>query len=320
MELDIAIQKFFRYRAYVQKVSQDSKSLDKSALTRFHQFLFTKYSRVVDVAEISFDDFVDYSEFMGTHEFNRWRSFAKKVKLSHNSIVKHQQIVRLFLKWCFFNKFTDNDFSFLKVWNIKRLENASILSHDEIKRFFEEAENNECKIVWIRDSLLFRVAYYTWLRRREILNLTFEQLLSDDQFQIIGKRASTRTVYFDEESKIRQLALELKYLYSKHIKSDIYFWNDFVFRSLSYSTCWKKLSSWSIYFVLMNYKKKIWIDPKRRLTLHSFRHTFATTLLENGANIREVQILLGHSSLATTSFYTHIPAEKLKSCSTLLHI
>ena len=317
MKLDIAIQKFIKYRNFVQKISQISKNNDRGALSRFHEFLFTKYSRVVDVEEISFDDFIDYSEFMGTATFRRWRSLAKKVKLSHNSIVKHQQIVRIFLKRCYQNKLLQTDFGCLKIWKIERRENASVLSHDEIKQFFELAEQNTNKTIWIRDSLLFRVAYYTWLRRTEILNLTFEQLLCDDQFQLIGKNARARTVYFDSESRIRELALELRYLYSKIFPMD---WNDFVFRSVANQTFWKQLSQGSVYFILMNYKKKIWIDPNRRLTLHSFRHTFATTLLENWANLREVQVLLGHASIRTTEFYTHIPTIKLRACSSLLHL
>ena len=317
MELDIAIQKFIKYRIYVQRISQNSRSCDKWALKRFHEFMFTKYSRIVDVEEITFDDFVDYSEFMETHEFRRWRSLAKKVKLSHNSIVKHQQIIRTFLKWCYCNKFIETDFWNMKVWNIERRENISVLSHDEIKQFFEVAEQNEKRIVWIRDSLLFRVAYYTWLRRTEILNLTFEQLLCNDQFQLIGKKARARTVYFDKESRIKELALELKYLYSKEFWFD---WNDFVFRSVAYPKHWSQLSNWSVYFILINYKTKIWIDPNRRLTLHSFRHTFATTLLENGANLREVQLLLWHSSIHSTEIYTHIPTIKLRACSQLLHL
>jgi hypothetical protein len=71
MKLDIAIQKFIKYRNFVQKISQISKNNDRGALSRFHEFLFTKYSRVVDVEEISFDDFIDYSEFMGTATFRR---------------------------------------------------------------------------------------------------------------------------------------------------------------------------------------------------------------------------------------------------------
>ena len=142
MKLDIAIQKFIKYRIYVQRISQNSRSCDKWALKRFHEFMFTKYSMIVDVEEITFDDFVDYSEFMETHEFKRWRSLAKKVKLSHNSIVKHQQIIRTFLKWCYCNKFIATDFWIMKVWNIERRENIYYIM-ESLNRFFSGGYNHD---------------------------------------------------------------------------------------------------------------------------------------------------------------------------------
>ena len=320
MELDIAIQKYIKYRLYVQKLAKSWVINDRGALERFNQYLFTKYSKILDLNEIKFDDFIDYSEFLATAEFRRWRSQWKKIKLSHNSRVNHQRKIRLFFKRCYQNKFMNIDFRDIQIWNIKRRENASILSHDEIKQFFEFASQWKHRLTAVRDELLFRLAYYTWLRRNEILNLTFEQLLCDNQFQIIGKLDRSRTVYFDDESKIKELALELKYLYSKEFKSDYSSENDFVFRSTSSSNHWEQLWRWMIYLILLKYKKKIWIDPKRRLTLHSFRHTFATTLLENWANLREVQLLLWHASLKTTAFYTHISTTRLRACSSLLHL
>jgi len=317
MELDIALNKYIKYRLYVQKINKISIYNDRGALTRFNQFLFTKYSKTLDLDEITLDDFIEYSEFLWTAEFRRWKSKAKKVKLCHNSLVNHQQRIRLFFKWCYQNKFMKTDFRDLKVWNIERREKASILSHEEILQFFNLARQNEDKMRGVRDELLFRVAYFTWLRRNEILDLTFEQIFSDNQFQIIWKRARARTVYFDEESQIKQLAFELKYIYTKKFWND---WNDFVFRACSSNNHWKQLGRSTIYLTLLEYKRRLWIDPKRRLTLHSFRHTFATTLLENWANLREVQMLLGHASLKTTAFYTHISSMRLRSCSQLLHL
>lgn len=317
MKLDIAIQKYLSYRKFVQKVHKCNRLNDRGALTRFHEFMFTKYSNIVDLDEVSLDDFIEYSEILSTKKFRRWRSHAKNIKLCHNSLVNHQRKIRQFFRFCHENQFMQTNLSKVQIWNIERREELSVLSHDEIRQFFEICKQNPNSLKGLRDELLFRIAYYTWLRKNEILNLTFEQVLSENQFQITWKMARQRTVYFDDESKIRQLALELKYLYVKKYWND---WNDYIFRAFSPNNHWNILWRSTVYLTLVEYKKKLWIDPKRRLTLHSFRHTFATTLLENGANLREVQLLLWHSSLKSTAYYTHVSAEKLRQCSSLLHL
>ena len=64
MELDIALNKYIKYRLYVQKINKISIYNDRGALTRFNQFLFTKYSKTLDLDEITLDDFIEYSEFL----------------------------------------------------------------------------------------------------------------------------------------------------------------------------------------------------------------------------------------------------------------
>lgn len=317
MKLDIAIQKYIKYRTFIQKLSSNCVIADNGALRRFNEFTFTKYSYIPDLEEISLDDFIDYAEVLSNSTFHRWKYGAKTCRLTHNSICNHQRRIRAFFRWCYYNQFMKQDFSRLQTGRVKKQESVSILTHEEVKQFFEVARTKKRKFIAVRDELLFRIAYFTWLRRNEILNLKFEQLLSDEQFQIVWKMAKSRTVYFDEESKIRQLALELKFQYEKNFWND---GNDYVFRALSTRCTEEHIGRSTIYLMLIDYKNKIWIDPHRRLTLHSFRHTFASTLLENGANIREVQVLLWHSSLKSTAIYTHISTDRLKACSSLLHL
>ena len=318
MELDIATEKYLRYRLYVQKISKNTITIERGAFKRFNEFLFVKYSKVLDLDEITLDDFIEYSEFLTTAEFRRGRKSAKKINLSHNTQVIHQQKLRNFFKRCFISGYMKKDFWEMPIWKFMKNKKISFLSHDEVKKFFELAQRKKNRITWIRDELLFRVAYFTGLRRNEILNLTFNQLLSDDQFQIVWKMNRSRTVFFDEESKIKQLALELRYLYQTKLNLDLNDQDDFVFRSTAPQMHGEQLGRWTIFLILQDYKKKLWIQ--RRLTLHSFRHTFATTLLENGANIVEVQTLLWHSCLSSTQIYTHIPMTKLRQCSQLLHL
>ena len=109
----------------------------------------------------------------------------------------------------------DSEIFNIPLGKFKRTE-ISYLTSEEVQNFFDITQTAKNQIKKIRDELLFRIAYFTGLRKSEILNLTFDQLLDNDQFQIQGKMERKRTVFFDNESKIKQLALELKYLYIKN--------------------------------------------------------------------------------------------------------
>lgn len=315
MKLDIAIDKYLKYREYVQKVEYNTLLKDRGALYRFHEYMFTKKSYVVDLDEIVVDDIIEYCEFLWKTEFRFWRKNWLKSTLAHNTQVVHQLAIRRFFKHCFLFKETENNLYLMPVAKIKKKAVPS-LTHDEVQKFFEIAKQNKVHILAVRDELMLRLAYFTGLRKNEIVSLTFDQILWDSQFQIIWKLCRTRTVYFDEDSKIKQLALELKYLYMKENLKDV--WADYVFRSIAKNCKGELLWRTSLYWMIKEYWKKLWI--KKKITLHSFRHTFATTLLERGVDIRQVQILLGHQNISSTQVYTHISENKLKECCSLLHL
>jgi integrase/recombinase XerD len=96
----------------------------------------------------------------------------------------------------------------------------------------------------------------------------------------------------------------VEYLKARHDDSD------YLFVSLSGNSMWKPLSRNSIEDVVRKYKDLAWI--KKKVTPHTLRHSFATTLLKKWADIRAVQTLLGHSSITTTQIYTHVDDKYLK--------
>jgi integrase/recombinase XerD len=85
---------------------------------------------------------------------------------------------------------------------------------------------------------------------------------------------------------------------------------------LSGNSRWEALSRNSIEEIVRNYANLVWIEKK--VTPHTLRHSFATTLLKRWADIRAVQTLLGHSSITTTQIYTHVDDKYLKEVHGLL--
>jgi integrase/recombinase XerD len=92
--------------------------------------------------------------------------------------------------------------------------------------------------------------------------------------------------------------------------------SEYLFISLSWNSYWLPLSRNSVEWLVKKYAKFVWISEK--VTPHTLRHSFATSLLRRGADIRSVQALLGHSSIQTTQIYTHVDDKYLQKIHDLL--
>ena len=170
-----------------------------------------------------------------------------------------------------------------------------ILSKEEINRMFETTLN-------IRHRLILMFLYYTGIRLDEIVNLKWEDI--DFQRGTIhlktAKGDKERVVFFHEKLKT--------FIEYFNLKKDGY---------VFLSNFGKKYNKRTIQKIVSNAAKKAGISKK--VTPHILRHSFATHLLEAGADIRHIQKLLGHSNLQTTQIYTHINKERLKSIHKMFH-
>jgi integrase/recombinase XerC len=147
----------------------------------------------------------------------------------------------------------------------------------------------------VRDKLIVDLFYTTGIRRTELINLKIQNVdLSNKTIKVIGKRNKERIIpiltiieeqikkYLSERSSIHELKdSECFFLLSNGVKLN----DSFVYRLINY------------YFSI--------VSEKVKKSPHILRHTFATHLLNNGADINSVKELLGHSSLASTQVYTH---------------
>jgi tyrosine recombinase XerC len=155
----------------------------------------------------------------------------------------------------------------------------------------------------LRDRAILELLYASGLRVSELVSLNIADIKKNDpEYRIIGKGGKERLVFAGE---IARVAI-FEYIESGRPKLGVRQHNTALFINKSGG----RLSARSVQRMLEKYVSKI--ATLKRVTPHSIRHSFATHLLNSGADLRSVQELLGHASLSTTQIYTQVSAERLK--------
>jgi integrase/recombinase XerD len=161
-----------------------------------------------------------------------------------------------------------------------------------------------------RDRAMLEMLYATGLRVSELVELKFNQInFRQGCLRIVGKGDKERLVPFGEE------AMDWVERYLATARQTILGMNqsDYLFVTAR-GTCMTRQAFWHI---IKRYAALAGID--KQLSPHTLRHAFATHLLNHGADLRVVQLLLGHSDLSTTQIYTHIAQQRLKALHTQHH-
>jgi integrase/recombinase XerC len=160
----------------------------------------------------------------------------------------------------------------------------------------------------LRDYLLFEVLYSTGMRVSELASLSVNQLDGrQEAFVILGKGNKERLVFTGDKCLLyakKYLSMRAQYVVGNH-------------EAFFLSKKGKPLSVRGIQYLVDEYILKL--GELRKISPHVLRHSFATHLLNAGADIRSVQELLGHASLSTTQIYTHVSRQKMKEQLTLHH-
>ena len=268
-------------------------------LDKFRNYLEAekKYSILtVNAYTKDLEDFIGFLESTGA-SFNKnieytfirnWIVFLSKNKISPNSINRKISSLKAYFKF---------------LVNIKEIKKSPLRNHTslrtkskvvnplnetEMKEVFELFKTSEKELT--RDSMIIDILYSTGLRRAELINLKKSDIYFDDQvIKVLGKRNKERLV-----PMLPGLVKKLK-LYTRNLEEDSF---------LLQSKNGNKISPSTIYRVVNKYLRSI--STKTKISPHVLRHTFATHILNNGADINSIKEILGHKSLASTQIYTKI--------------
>ncbi|KAF3977458.1 MAG: site-specific tyrosine recombinase XerD [Methylococcales symbiont of Iophon sp. n. MRB-2018] len=165
-------------------------------------------------------------------------------------------------------------------------------------------------VLGFRDKVMLELLYATGLRVTELVGLKFEQVsFRQGLVRVVGKGNKERLVPVGEQ------AMDWLEQYISGVRSDILAsrQSDFLFVTKRGSGMTRQ----AFWHIIKRYSVKAGISSA--LSPHTLRHAFATHLLNHGADLRVVQLLLGHSDLATTQIYTHIAQQRLKQMHTQFH-
>ncbi len=276
------IEEFKRFLRNIKNLSENSIQAYSNDLKSFEHFVKKDFKEVV---------YNDIEEYI----------YDQRLKgLSTNTLIRRVATLKGFFGFLLQRGYINSDPTIM-IHKIKKTKPLpKFLTESEIEKLFSAIDISKPK--GLRDYTMLYLMLMTGMRVSELLNLKVSDIDFPNSYITIrmGKGRKDRIIPLNKNVK------ELLYNYVKLVKP-----KEGLFDNKNSSK-----SRRGVLYVIRKYCKKAGIEKK--VTPHTFRHTFATLLLKKGENIRLVQSLLGHSNISTTAIYLHIiDDEKKRAVETL---
>ena len=278
-----------RYEEYLEKELNYSANTIKSYLSDINDYQLYLEDYNIKYLKINRNNIRDYLKILDDN------------KLTNKTIARKLTSLRMFYEYLLDIKLINNNI-FNNISNPKIEKNLPhYLNYNEIDDLINNLPNES--IFDIRNKLIIELLYSTGIRLDEITNLMLKNINKSDKIiKVVGKGNKEREVYFgtDAYNSLNE--------YLNNARSELL--NNKTSEYLFINRFGNKLGGSSIYKVVRDSIK--YISSKRKISPHTLRHTFATHLLNNGADIKSVQALLGHENINTTEIYTHVSNKEIK--------
>ena len=265
--------KYEKYKDLYTQFLISEKNLSKNSLNNY----------LVDLDQFFFDQDSDTSNI--NIKIKTYIAQLRKRNLKTSSVNRKISTLKNYLKFLHTEKIIDQiDFQeFESLSSVKKIPKA--ISKSQMEQIFEDLKKSKQTnaVLYI---LILKLIYLSGLRISEALNLKWSDINhQDNSIYVYGKGSKERKVFIINDYLVQLKNLEKNNQYTFTINQ-------------------KKISTRSVNKFLQNCYDNSLI--KNKLSSHIFRHSFATTMLENNADIRHIQKLLGHSSISTTEIYTKV--------------
>lgn len=302
LSLPQAIDRYLRFLQSEENKSTLTVNNYRQSLSMLQELLPLK-----TVNNFSKDTITDYKQAL--HTFRTRRNGELTVRTKNH----HLTVLRAFLRYLI----QEEELDIYPPDRVKRFKEqqrqVKVLSHEELQRLLQ-APNTEER-AGKRDKAILELFFSTGLRLQELRSLNVKDLnFTTREISVRGKRGKVRVVFISDEA-----AAALK----AYMESRVDHLSPLFIRNLEKAANIMppgeefRLSRISIYSIVKKYALVAGIvtDPSP----HTLRHSFATDLLRNGADLRSVQELLGHKDLSTTQIYTHVTNPQLKEVHKKFH-
>jgi len=287
---------YLMFETDLRDLSVESYTLDLNRYTKF----------LVESKKISKLDKIDSIFILD------YLSELKQIGLVESSRIRNLSSIKNFHRYIVGEEISDKNPA-MDVESPKKNETLPyVLNISQVNKLLSSPDNDTT--LGLRDTAMLETIYACGLRISELLNLEFKSINFQEKIiRVIGKRNKERII------PIGKVALKSISTYLDESREEL-----LSKRKIKGSTATlflnrfgNKISRMGFWKILRKYVLIAGLDTE--IHPHTFRHTFATHLLEGGADLRSVQLLLGHSDITTTQIYTHIDSEQLQMIHKMYH-
>ena len=247
----------------------------------------------------------------------KWRLWLNRLgtntsdELQKSTSNYHLIALRGFLKFCAKRDIPALAVDKIELARVKRKQ-VTFLNEDELARLFAQPDLN--KLVGVRDRAILELLFSSGLRVSELVGLDRDHInLKRREFMVRGKGQKDRPIFISPEAA----KWVEHYLQKREDGTKPLFVRYSGTRKVDLSGNFHRLTARSVQRMVARYALLAGIT--KHVSPHTLRHSFATDLLMNGADLRSVQAMLGHSNIATTQIYTHVTDPHLKSVHERFH-
>lgn len=284
-DLKIFIQEFINYLKVERNLSKNTLEAYYADLIKYSNFI---NKTNLDIFKITHNDIIDYL----------WQK--KELNLSVKSIARFEVSIKAFHRFLILEDYTKNDPTINLSAPKISFDLPEYLTVDEIEKLLSKPEIKTFQ--GLRDKAMLELLYSTGMRISELLDMQKHNLnLNENFIKCLGKGKKERLIPITDIAK----NLLIEYISQANCNPK-YLDQPFLFLSN-----WnKKFSRTGFWKILKKYALLSGIN--KNITPHTLRHSFATHLLENDADLKIVQELLGHSNISTTQIYTHLDKSRIQ--------
>lgn len=286
------IEKYLEYLRVVKKYSEKTIISYYDDLILYNEFLGNKFINILD---ISYDTVKEYMKYLYSLNIGK-SSISRKlssIRGLYNYLLREDLV-------------KDNYFN--KISNPKK-DNylPKFLKDDELNKLFSVCKYDTA--INQRNSVIIELLYATGIRVSELVNIRLSDIdLNERIIKVLGKGSKERIVIFNNHTK---KAIDI------YLNDGYHIFNKVNSGYLILNKDGNKLSERYVRNIINKLVINAGLDIK--ISPHTFRHTFATDMLEDGSDLMTVKELLGHESLNTTSIYTHVTNEQIRKVYDMAH-